>query len=57
MGMQNLTTDWIYKATPANGAITFPLLPKLNIQGIWNILPIIRLLTKAILMYYEANSR
>lgn len=57
MGMQSLTADWIHKATSAIGAIAFPLLPKLNIQGIWTILPIIRLLTKAILMYSEANSR
>lgn len=54
MGVQSLTTEWIYKA---NSAASFPLLPRLNIQSIWNILPIIRLLTKAILMYSEANSR
>lgn len=56
MGMQSLTVVWISEVTSANGDIAFPLLPKSN-KGIWNILPIIRLLTSAILMYSEAYSK
>lgn len=53
--MQSLTAVWISETTSAKGAMAYPLLPKSNSKGIWNILPIIRLHTNVILMYSEAH--